>query len=96
MRKAVVYGYCPRSLDSLEQVNEVIQRFELATRITPFHRCLRCNHLLERVAKEAVIDRLEPLTKLYFNEFQICPACKQIYWKGSHYEKMQKLVEQLT
>jgi hypothetical protein len=43
-----------------------------------------------------VFDRLEPLTKLYFDEFQICPACKQIYWKGSHYERMQGLVEQLT
>ena len=96
MRKSVTYGYCLRSLDSLEQLTEVIRRFDLTSRIAPFHRCLRCNHLLEPVAKEAVIDRLEPLTKLYFNEFQICPACKQIYWKGSHYEKMQKLVEEIA
>ena len=96
MRKAVMYGYCLRSLDSLEQLTEVIQRFELSSRIMPFHRCLRCNHLLEPVAKEAVLDRLEPLTKLYFNEFQICTACQQIYWKGSHYEKLQKLVEEIT
>jgi uncharacterized protein with PIN domain len=95
MRKAVTYGYCLRSLDSLEQLTEVIQRFELTTHIQPFHRCLRCNHPLEPVAKEAILDRLEPLTRLYFNEFQICPACKQIYWKGSHYEKMAKLIEQL-
>lgn len=95
MRKAVTYGYCLRSLDSLEQLTEVIQRFELTTHIQPFHRCLRCNHPLEPVAKEAILDRLEPLTRLYFDEFQICPACKQIYWKGSHYEKMEKLIEQL-
>jgi uncharacterized protein len=96
MRKAVTHGYCLRSLDSLEQLTEVIQRFDLPSRIIPFHRCLRCNHPLEPVAKEAVLDRLEPLTKLYFDEFQICPACKQIYWKGSHYEKMQKLVDEIT
>jgi len=96
MRKAVAYGYCLRSLDSLQQLTEVIQRFDLKPRIAPFHRCLRCNHLLEPVAKETVLDRLEPLTKLYFDEFQICPACKQIYWKGSHYEKMQELIEQTT
>lgn len=96
MRKFIVYGYCLRSLDSLEQLTEVIQRFDLAKRIVPFHRCLRCNHPLESVAKEAVLDRLEPLTKLYFDEFQICPACKQIYWKGSHYERMQRLIEQLA
>ena len=96
MRKAVTYGYCLRSLDSIEQLSEVIQRFDLTKRIVPFHRCLRCNHPLEPVAKEAVLDRLEPLTKLYFDEFQICPACQQIYWKGSHYERMQDLIEQLT
>jgi uncharacterized protein with PIN domain len=94
MRKAVTHGYCLRSLNSLEQLSEVIGRFELKERIRPFHRCLRCNHPLEPVAKEAVLDRLEPLTKLYFDEFQICPACKQIYWKGSHFERMQDLIEQ--
>ena len=96
MRKVVRYGYCPRSLDSLEQLGEIIQRFDLIQRIIPFRRCLRCNHPLEAVSKEAVLDRLEPLTKLYFDEFQICPNCNQIYWKGSHYERMQEIVEKLT
>jgi len=96
MRKSVTYGYCLRSLDSLEQLTEIIQRFDLIKRVIPFHRCLRCNHLLAPVAKEVILDRLEPLTKLYFDEFQICPACKQIYWKGSHYEKMRGLIEQMT
>lgn len=95
MRKVIVHGYCPRSLDPLEQLSEVIRRFDLLKRIVPFHRCLRCNHPLEPVPKAAVLDRLEPLTKLYFDEFQICPACQQIYWKGSHYEKMEKVIEQL-
>jgi uncharacterized protein with PIN domain len=96
MRKAVTHGYCVRSLDSLEQLSEVMQRFDLKGQIRPFHRCLRCNHPLQIVAKEAVLDRLEPLTRLYFDEFQICPACKQIYWKGSHFERMQSLVEQVV
>jgi len=96
MRKAVTHGYCLRSLDSLEQLTEVMQRFDLADRAVPFHRCLRCNHPLEPVEKAAVLDRLEPLTKLYFDEFQICPACKQIYWKGSHYDRMQSLIEQVA
>lgn len=93
MRKSVTDGYCLRSLVSLEQLKEIVKRFDLAQRIIPFHRCLRCNHLLEPVSKEAVLDRLEPLTQKYFDEFHICPACGQIYWKGSHYEKMEKIVE---
>ena len=96
MRKVVKHGYCPRSLDSLEQLAEVIRRFDLTRQIVPFHRCLRCNHPLEQVSKEAVLNQLEPLTKRYYEEFQICPSCQQIYWKGSHYERMQTLIEELT
>jgi uncharacterized protein with PIN domain len=96
MRKLIVHGYCLRSLDSFEQLIEVIHRFELTDRTQPFHRCLRCNHLLEPVKKEAVLDRLEPLTKQYFDDFHICPDCQQIYWKGSHYERMVKVIEQVN
>ncbi len=96
MRKSVTDGYCLRSLNSLEQLHEVVQRFGLADRVIPFHRCLRCNHLLEPVRKEDVLDRLEPLTKQYFDDFHICPGCGQIYWMGSHYEKMQKIVREIT
>jgi uncharacterized protein with PIN domain len=95
MRKVVVHGYCPRSDDPLEQLREIVRRFDLTGRIIPFRRCLRCNHALESVSKEEVLDRIEPLTRLYFDEFRICPACKQIYWKGSHYERMQRLIEQM-
>lgn len=95
MRKSVTEGYCLRSLDSLEQLTEVVRRFDLAHRAVPFHRCLRCNHLLEPVSKEAILDRLEPLTKKYFDEFHICPVCGQIYWKGSHYDKMEKIVAEI-
>ena len=95
MRKVVSHGYCPRSLDSLEQLREIVQRFDLAKRIVPFHRCLRCNHVLEPASKESVLDRLEPLTKVYFDEFMLCPDCKRIYWKGSHFERMQGIVEKI-
>jgi len=95
MRKVIEHGYCLRSLDSFGQLKEVVERYELDDLIQPFHRCIRCNHLLEPVDKEAVIDRLRPLTKKYFDEFHICPACGQIYWKGSHFDRMQELIEKL-
>jgi uncharacterized protein len=95
MRKVILHGYCLRSLDPLEQLTEVVHRFELTKRIRPFHRCLRCNHPLEPVDKETILDRLEPLTKKYFDEFHMCPDCRQIYWKGSHYERMARLIQQM-
>jgi len=95
MRKAVRRGYCPRSLDSYRQAEEVLRRFDLTSQVTPFRRCLRCNTLLTPVQKAEVLDQLEPLTRLYYDEFHHCPACGQIYWKGSHYERMLALVDSL-
>jgi len=96
MRKVILHGYCLRSLESFEQLREVIGRFELENRVQPFHRCLRCNHPLQPVDKQIILDRLEPLTQQYFDEFHICPNCQQIYWKGSHYEQMLKVVERVN
>ena len=93
MRKVVQYGYCLRSLEPPEQLTEVVRRFDLADKIRPFHRCLRCNGALQPVSKETVLDRLEPLTKIHYDEFSLCPACDQVYWKGSHVERMEKLIE---
>jgi len=95
MHKVILLGYCLRSLKSDEQIREVVRRYTLTDWIKPFSRCLRCNHPLKPVSKEQVLDRLEPLTKIYFEEFHICPACNQIYWKGSHVERMLELIEEL-
>lgn len=95
MRKAVLYGYCLRSLNSNEQLEEVVRRFQLGPRMHPFTRCLRCNGLLQAVTKAEVLDQLEPKTKLYYNEFARCPDCGQVYWKGSHWERMQKRIEKI-
>ncbi len=95
MHKAVLRGYLVRSLEPEEQFRELVRRYGLRKWTRPFQRCIRCNHLLEPAPKEDILDRLEPLTKLYFEDFRICPACGQIYWKGSHFDKMQQLIAAL-
>jgi uncharacterized protein with PIN domain/sulfur carrier protein ThiS len=93
MRKSIQQGYWLRSQLPHEQLKEVVSRFNLYDKIKPFRRCMRCNRLLEPISKEAILHRLQPLTKKYFDEFCICPNCNQIYWQGSHYSKMRKLIE---
>jgi uncharacterized protein len=93
MHRIVRTGYFPRSQNPMEQTVEVIRRFGLARTITPFVRCLRCNGLLTLVSKEAVIEHLEPLTRLYYNDFRKCPECGQSYWRGSHIAKLEKRVQ---
>ena len=95
MHRAVKTGYFPRSQHPLEQTLEVIGRFGLAGTLAPFIRCLRCNGLLASVSKEAVIDHLQPLTRLYYDDFQRCPQCGQCYWRGSHVAKLEKRLESI-
>jgi uncharacterized protein len=93
MHRVVNSGYFPRSQNPMEQTVEVIRRFGLNRALAPFVRCLRCNGLLATVSKEAVIDQLEPLTRLYYDDFKMCPQCGQSYWRGSHVAKLEKRVE---
>ncbi|MCG8335161.1 MAG: Mut7-C ubiquitin/RNAse domain-containing protein [Proteobacteria bacterium] len=91
----VTHGYWVRSKNSDKQISEVIKRFDLYSKIKPFHRCMSCNGLIEEIEKEKVLDRLEPKTKQYFNEFFICLGCDKIYWKGSHFERMEAKIAKL-
>lgn len=96
MRKVVTKGYLVRSMDSSEQLREVMNRFRLEKWIRPFQRCMRCNHPLEPVEKDTVVEKLEPLTRKYFHEFKLCSICDRVYWKGSHYERMLKMIEAIS
>ena len=93
MHTAVRHGYYLRSQDPLQQTVEVLNRFTLTNASRPFSRCLLCNALLEPAEKERIINQLEPLTKIYYHQFRRCPQCGQVYWSGSHFEKLQQRIQ---
>lgn len=95
-RKIITHGYFVRSVQPREQVKEILHRLDLYRAIAPFTRCSRCNGALIKTSKEAIIDRLEPLTKRYYTEFLICRVCDQIYWSGSHQDRARLLIDELT
>lgn len=87
-RNKIVFGRLIRNEDPKKQITEVLGFFGLHPPFAAFSRCLRCNTLLQPVAKEDIVHRLEPLTKKFFTEFHICPDCDRIYWAGSHHAHM--------
>jgi uncharacterized protein with PIN domain len=94
-RSAVTHGYFVRQTDPRRQLVEVARHFDLRHAMTPFQRCLRCNGLLQPALKQDVEPRLPPRTKQLYCEFHVCVACGRIYWKGSHYERMQRLIDRI-
>ena len=94
-RRQLERGYFVRATNPRAQLAEVIQRLQLENSFKPFTRCMGCNGLIEPVGKERVLQLLPENTRRYFNEFFQCRSCRRVYWKGSHYERMQELVQQL-
>jgi uncharacterized protein len=94
-RRAITHGLFVHSQHPEEQTLEVIRRLDLGQRLVPLTRCLHCNGKLAAVAKEEVIDELEPLTRQYYEEFSRCADCGRIYWAGSHHARLVGLVERL-
>jgi uncharacterized protein len=96
MRKDVVRGYFVRNDDPIRQLVEVARRFGLVAGIRPFSRCLACNGVLVQVEKHEVEAQLEPGTRRNFEQFWQCHGCGNIYWKGSHYNRLLELVRLIS
>ncbi len=88
--KLITHGYWVRSVVPDEQVHEILRRFDLYGQLQPFRRCITCNGTLQPVAKEAILDRLQPKTKRYYEVFYQCGGCGKIYWEGSHVDNMRR------
>jgi len=93
---AVTRGYWLRETDSRLQTAEVVGRFDLAREFRPFTRCMACNEMLRVASREEVSGRILPAVAERYTEFRDCPACRRVYWQGSHYLRMQHWIEQLS
>lgn len=95
-KKVVTHGYWVRATEKEQQVKEVLRRFDLFALISPFTVCLACNGRIAPVEKEAMIDLLPPKVRERFESYTWCPACRRIYWQGTHYEKMQNFIHRIV
>lgn len=93
-RRPVAVGYWIRQADPDEQFVEVLRYFDLGGDVKPFTRCLRCNAVLRPVARDVVLDRLPPGIVPAFREFHECPSCGRVYWRGSHYDRLRRRLDQ--
>ena len=96
MHGDLTHGYLVRQTDSHAQLAEIVDRFDLARSIRPFTRCMACNGMLAQVPKQDILRQLPPRTADLYDEFRRCTNCGKIYWKGSHYRRMQRWISELA
>ncbi len=93
--KDISHGIFLRPGSVEEQIRYVMDYLDIKDKVKPFSRCLRCNEKLTSIPIEGISDRIPPGTKSFCNEYTYCETCDKIFWRGSHVDEMQKVVERI-
>ncbi len=91
-RRDVTRGHWLRNIQPRQQLIGVIGTFDLRSSLRPFTRCTICNSSLERLAAAEVRDDLPAGLRDQFEQVTRCRGCRRLYWPGSHYDKLVRLV----
>ena len=91
-RRAVERGHFVRSIDAERQLAEIVRAFQLECALRPFTRCRVCNAPLRDVPKDAVAGRVPAQVFATLERFTECPECGRIFWQGSHYDRLRRML----
>ncbi|MDY6917713.1 MAG: Mut7-C RNAse domain-containing protein [Chloroflexota bacterium] len=75
------------------QTRQVIEAMNLNRR-RQFTRCLECNETLVPRTREEVQDLVPPYVFKTQSRYVQCPVCKRVYWRGTHWQRMNHELEQ--
>ncbi|MBI9106344.1 MAG: hypothetical protein JEZ04_06315 [Spirochaetales bacterium] len=100
MRSGVRRGMMIRSREPMVQTAEVVCRFLLEGHFHPFSRCIKCgSELIEAGSLEQLppgaAAAVPPAVRGWVETYKICSACGRPYWKGSHFDGMNKKIEKI-
>ena len=80
--------------EPVEQIKQVIRELDIPYPSEPFTRCIMCNNLLEAYTREEACRDVPEYVCKTQEVFGRCPGCHKIYWKGTHYERMGKILRE--
>jgi uncharacterized protein with PIN domain len=75
------------------QLCQVVRELGLTELVRPFSRCVECNQPLAERTREQVAQRVPPYVYATQTQYRECPGCGRIYWRGTHWQAMARLLE---
>ena len=82
--------------DVEEQLKKVIESLNLDIEEEKIlTRCTICNIKVTKIDKDKVKGKVPEYVWNNNEDFWICPSCKRIYWIGSHWNKMEEVIQKL-
>ncbi|HVW50528.1 MAG TPA: Mut7-C RNAse domain-containing protein [Trinickia sp.] len=95
-RRTITHGCYVRSLKPQMQLQEVIDRLDLAGSVRAFRLCLTCNAPLRRIDRVEAQGRAPEGVLERHSQFVTCDVCRRVFWEGSHWERMRTLIDTLA
>lgn len=89
-RAAKRHVYFVQSVGAEIQLAEIQKQFPISG-ATP--RCLICNHKIRKVKKESIRHLVPPFVYQHCADFFRCVGCARIYWKGTHFARLTRMIE---
>lgn len=99
LRRRVVYDgqlklVLIRDDDVKGQIRQVVQTLNL-DHTKPFSLCLECNQPLMPREKDEIQELVPPYVFKSQTQYMQCPSCHRIYWRGTHWQRMNRELEKL-
>lgn len=85
--------FVPSTLKCEQQLEIVFRELGLSCHEP---RCMNCGGELRRVEKRAVAERIPPKTARWLDEYFVCASCNQLFWRGTHWQRIQRRIKKLS
>jgi uncharacterized protein len=82
--------YFVQTTGAENQLKEIRKSFPIENGMP---RCLLCNYPIRKIKKETVRHLVPPFIYRSQSDFFRCKKCGKIYWKGSHFERMSRVIQ---
>ena len=80
-----------------DQLQILKANLDLNFKIPPSElRCSMCNGDLNQKEKEEIIESIPEGTAKYYDTFWQCSECNKVFWMGSHWEEIKKIIENIN
>jgi len=76
----------------MDQLKQITKSVKIKT---PFVRCPVCNIKTETVKKEEIKNGVPPYVFETHKDFKRCPECGRVFWKGTHYKRIKKVINEI-
>jgi hypothetical protein len=78
-----------------DQVQQVLEHFNLREKVNPHTRCIDCNVVLKNLPKKNAKNLVSAFVFDKADSFALCPNCSRVFWQGTHFKDMEAKIQEI-